>query len=373
MADLAKFLRIELLPALHGDCLWIEYGDTERTRRMLIDGGPIGAWPALEGRIASLPEDNRLFELMAITHVDTDHIEGMVRLLAIPRTGWRFAVRQVWFNGWRQMNSSHGLLGGMQGEYLGALLARRLDQGAWNASFQGGPVVVPDTGPLPEASLADGMKLTLLSPTPGTLAKMSKAWEKDVQQGGITPGNLEAAWVKLAGQKKYLPGTGLLGSSPQLDALLEKQSKPDASAANGSSIAFLVEFAGKSCLFLADAHADVIAASLRRLLEARQCQRLQVDAVKVAHHGSKYNLSEELLALLDCPNYLISTNGDIFQHPDEEALALIVARSFHQPPTLHFNYRSAHTAPWLDPERQARDGYRARVREASEASLALVL
>ncbi|MFP5462716.1 MAG: hypothetical protein ACLGII_14300 [Gammaproteobacteria bacterium] len=42
-----EFFRIEMLPALHGDCLVVEWGDERRTRRMLIDGGPIGAFGAL--------------------------------------------------------------------------------------------------------------------------------------------------------------------------------------------------------------------------------------------------------------------------------------------------------------------------------------
>ena len=32
-------LRIEMLPAAHGDCLWIEYGSGTNVHRILIDGG----------------------------------------------------------------------------------------------------------------------------------------------------------------------------------------------------------------------------------------------------------------------------------------------------------------------------------------------
>ncbi len=30
-----RFFRIEMLPALHGDCLFVEYGDAARTRRRI--------------------------------------------------------------------------------------------------------------------------------------------------------------------------------------------------------------------------------------------------------------------------------------------------------------------------------------------------
>ena len=52
-----RFFRIEMLPALHGDCLFVEYGDAARTRRMLIDGGPIATYKHLEARLDALPPD----------------------------------------------------------------------------------------------------------------------------------------------------------------------------------------------------------------------------------------------------------------------------------------------------------------------------
>jgi hypothetical protein len=339
-----KFMRVEMLPALHGDGLVIEYGDVTRTRRMLIDGGPIGAFEALQKRFDAWPEGDRRFELMVLSHVDTDHIEGLVRLFANPKP-WPFVVKDVWFNGWRHLEKAHGLLGGKQGEFFSALLARRLAEGVWNGAFKGEAVVVPDEGELPECVLSGGMKLTLLSPSLTKLDRMRDAWRKDLG-GAIEPGDLDAAWAMLAKQKRYLPGQGLLGGSPEIDALLVRQSQPDTAAANGSSIAFLAEFGAKSCLFLADAHPDVICQSLRRLLGARKLKRLNVDAVKVAHHGSKGNTSEELLTLIDSPRFLFSTNGAIFGHPDREAVARVIKRSVHRKPDLYFNYKTAFNEEW---------------------------
>jgi hypothetical protein len=136
-----------------------------------------------------------------------------------------------------------------------------------------------------------------------------------------------------------LPGQGLLGSTPGLDALLTRQSRPDNAAANGASIAFLAEYADWSCLFLADAHPEVVCASIRRLLAERSLERLRVDAVKVAHHGSKGNTSDELMALVESPRYLFSTNGaHLATRP--RAVQRIIDRSTTLVPTLYFNYRT---------------------------------
>jgi hypothetical protein len=351
-------MRIEMLPALHGDCIFVEYSDGQRARRLLIDGGPIGSYEALEARMNALPAGDRRFELIVLSHVDTDHVDGLVRLFANPKP-WAFSVQDVWFNGWRHMDPANQILGGKQGEYFSALLHRRLDDDQWNGAFDGGAVVVPDEGDLPVKKLAGGMTMTLLSPTPAKLKKMSTAWRKDIGDT-IDAGDLEAGWDLLAKQKRYLPGQGLLGSTPQLDKLLERQSRPDNAAANGSSIALLVEVGEgsdrKSCLFLADAHPDVVSASLKRLLKARRIDRLQVDAVKVAHHGSKGNTTDELMSLIESPRYLISTNGAQFDHPDDEAMRRIISRS-GKPLQIVFNYRSDRTEQWDEPARKRELNY----------------
>ncbi|WP_313953731.1 hypothetical protein [Accumulibacter sp.] len=365
-----QFFRIEMLPALYGDCLFVEYGDSARSRRLLIDGGPIATYRYLEARLDALPAGDRRFELVVMSHVDTDHVEGLVRLFA--NTPVPIRVIDLWFNGWNHLASGGRVLGGKQGEFLSALIVRRFEQEQWNGAFAGQAVVVPDDGPLPERMLAGGLKLTLLSPTPATLDKMREAWAKDLGPS-VTPGDLDAAWQRLARRKAYLPGQGLLGTTPEVDALLARQLKVDRAAANGSSIAFLAEFADKSCLFLADAYHQVITDSIRRLLKQRGQQVLKVDAVKVAHHGSAGNISDELLALIDSPRFLVSTNGSRFRHPDAEAMQRIIARSRHQPPTLCFNYDSKTTRRWTSAALQAELSYRAECNPCPNAPYVIAL
>jgi beta-lactamase superfamily II metal-dependent hydrolase len=355
------FLRVEMLPAGHGDCLWIEYGRGKTVRRVLIDGGPVSTYEHIRRRIDDMPEGDKVFELIVLSHVDADHVEGLVRLFADKPLS--FVVRQVWFNGWRQMAKAE-TLGAMQAEFLSALLIKRAPD-AWKSNAK--PWVVPGKGKLPRKTLEGGLELTLLSPSVKSLKRMTKEWKAKVTN--FNPGDLEAAWEELAKRKSLLPEEGLLGASSKLDALLEAQFVKDPEPPNGSSIAFLAEHEGKSVLFLADAHTDVLCESLSRLCAERDVDRIAVDAVKVSHHGSKKNTNEDLLNLIQSPSYLISTNGDHFSHPDAECMARII--EYGQPKNLYFNYKSPFTSPWLLKAAQKRHGYTAHVRSKDDVSLVI--
>ena len=76
----------------------------------------------------------------------------------------------------------------------------------------------------------------------------------------------------------------------------------------------------------------------------------------MSHHCSARNNSIELIDLLDCNQYLISTNGSRHNHPDVKAVARVLAAN-DRPVTLVFNYRSEETDPWDDDELRARFGY----------------
>jgi len=363
-----RSMSLEMLPALHGDALLLGWHDGHRQRQLLVDGGPIGAYDALKTRLDALPGPERRLELVVLSHVDTDHVDGLVRLFAEPAS-WPVTVAEVWFNGWAHLleAGAQERLGGKQGEYFGALIQQRLPAAAWNTHFDGHAVRVPATGPLPEVQLPGGLRLTLLSPTDEGLVALHTAWRKDLK-GEIVPGDFDSAWAALATQSRYLPQTGLLGGAARRDSAAARL---DAAPANGSSIAFLAECGRRSALLLADAHAPVVCASLRRLLAARGQTRLKVDAMKVAHHGSRGNTTDELMALVECPRYLLSTNGDQFHHPDDEALERIVGSAQPQRVQLCFNYLSEANRDWADPARQQRLGYDAVFPPAGAQGLSL--
>lgn len=339
------FLRIEMLPARHGDCLWIEYGRGRRRSRVLVDCGTAGVWRSqLKPRIEALPPAQRRFELFVLSHVDDDHIGGGIELLEeAPALGLAFG--DVWFNGWKHL-APLGFLGARQGEQFSQLIRRQ--KLPWNQAFGGVAAMLPPPGsPLPVHRLPGGLVLTLLSPDEGKLRRLAPVWKAEIAKLGKTPGSDD-----------FLSGTARATDSTDVAALADEPFESDAAEANGSSIALLAEFEGRRVLLGADAHAPLLAAAIDRLLAERGLRRLEVDAFKLPHHGSRNNLSRELLQRVRCRDYLVSSNGHRFGHPDRQAVARVI-RDGGPGARLHFNYRSGFNAVWADPALQARHGYTA--------------
>jgi hypothetical protein len=372
--------RIEMLPAGHGDSLLITYGAPPTPHLVLIDGGPyytyngktISERAALTNRVRQLIDAGQSLELLVITHVDGDHIEGVVKLLGDWPSG--LEIGGVWFNAWRHLAPDPGdLLGPIQGEMLSALIQRR--KLAWNAEFGGKAVAMHSHEPFRPMFLSGGLQLTLLSPTPAKLADLRTTWQAEVTKAGLNPDAPDEALKRLITDRRLKPTQpeDLLGDNkPDIVQLAGASFSGDKSDANGTSIAFIAEFEGHRCLFAGDAHPTVLESSIRRLLDERHDSQLTLDAFKVPHHGSQNNLSRELLELLDCPRYLISTNGDVFHHPDQEAIARIV-RYGGAHPTLYFNYRSDENKIWDEADLKANYRYEAVFGTGSGVGLALDL
>lgn len=357
-------LTLEMLPAKNGDCLWIEYGPPGDRRRLLIDGGTRATYGGLRERIEALPPDERTFELLVVTHVDNDHVDGIVRLLQNPQLG--FCFKDVWFNGWRHLGDpGDDVLGPVQGEYLAARITnKRL---SWNRHFEKSAVVVPPEQELPRIPLAGGLQLVLFSPAPAELTRLRGKWidvVTDVEKDYPDPGST-ADWLRRFDRdRRYRPDDDFddaLGPErpPNVEKLLEVKFEPDDAEANGSSIAFLLEYGGVRCLLGGDAHAPVLEASVRRYLAEEALLKLPLDAFKVPHHGSKKNVSKGLLDLLQCRRFLISTNSSVHRHPDDESVARIVAYGGRDK-ELVFNYRVRQTEKWDDPRLARKYHYRTR-------------
>jgi hypothetical protein len=324
--------RVIALPASEGDCLVISYGSNGPEHHIVIDGGRKSA----AGHLRSYLDEQGIdrLELLVVSHVDADHIEGILEFL---EEASDTQIDDIWFNGYRHLSPCLSAMGPVQGERLTALLAAR----RWNVALDGASICLPASGvPRSMPPLAGGMQLTLLSPSIGKLVAMQDVWEAECAKAGLTPG-VDAV------EEPVPPGLQPQGPS-DLESLADMVTPLDKAPANGSSIAFLAEFGGKRALFGADAHADVLIAALDAMTPAGP---VDLDLLKVAHHGSHANTSRALLERLNCSNFLVSTSGARFKHPDPAAIARLVLAG-GETPMLHFNYDQPRTRFWHTRARQ---------------------
>ena len=128
----------------------------------------------------------------------------------------------------------------------------------------------------------------------------------------------------------------------QIEKLALYSEQNDNSKANSSSIAFLFKNSlNVSILFAGDANSNIIIKSLNNLgYDAKN--NLKLNYWKLSHHGSKRSTSRKLLEIIECENYLISTNGFFYNLPNKTTFARILthrlSKSNEKNTNFYFNY-----------------------------------
>jgi beta-lactamase superfamily II metal-dependent hydrolase len=347
-------LRIELLPAQHGDALLLQWGDPADGHALLIDGGPAGAYAGLTERLAKVRDHGGL-DLLVLTHIDADHIEGL--LLVCNDAALALPIDEVWFNGYGQLRDDRGAL---QGEMLTALVTAR--DLPLNARFGQRAVCTRADQPLDPVTLDGGLVLTVLGPDRSTLDALLDAWKDTLDEAGLDFESTHDALDLLRGRKRLVPAESYLSDEDELDIhdLAVRTTPRDYSLPNRSSIVLLAEYGKARVLLAGDATPGVLVPACRRLLAERPDLELPLSAVKLPHHGSAANMTSELVGLLPAWHYLVSSDGSRFGHPDDVAIARVLEFGPREL-ELVFNYRSSQTQKW-EAVIAANQGYAASTR-----------
>jgi beta-lactamase superfamily II metal-dependent hydrolase len=174
-------------------------------------------------------------------------------------------------------------------------------------------------------------------------------------------------------EQQPAPTRGGTPSLLDLESIASRDTPTDHSVPNGSSIAILVEHQGASVLLAADAFADVLAPSLKGLAQKRGVSGpLTLNAVKLSHHGSRANVTSELIECVDADHFIFSTNNAYFNHPNDEAVARTIVHSPHKP-TLWFNYRTERNQRWATEELLKRYGFKVQFPDSDATGVKLEL
>lgn len=342
-------MKLTVFPASDGDCLLLSYGSSP-ARHILVDGGRASTYAHLQPILRSIVDAGECIELLVLSHIDADHIEGLLQLIQDIEINRK--IKEVWFNGYDQLFDLEVLGFAQADAFSNALREKQLPV---NVRFGGKAVVLPEAGALPQFDLDGGLRLTLISPDHSRLQKLKAEWamwrgiaiQASPRQNAVAPQGLE------------LLGRKAMPAVLDVDELAEARERVDTETPNGSSIAFVAEWSGKRILFAADAHPTLLTESLKRL---RGCGENQynIDLFKVSHHGSTGNTTRALMQSVDCGRFVISTDGSRHGHPDPDAVAKLLKHSGPSSKELIFNYASTRTLPWNSPELCAAWGFDCR-------------
>lgn len=349
---------LDVLPAGYGDCLVVTCSTVRGPWRMLVDTGPDETYPALRKRLLRIPRSSggkRHIDLFVVTHIDHDHIGAAGLLLNDASLDLSFG--DVWFNAPPQPLAR----GVAEGQSLARILGAGPVRLPWNAAWSGKPVVTPGQAGGVELRGEGLPTLTVLSPTPQRLDDLYKVWARELE--------------RLRRKEREAPEPEppiTRGPQPTLEELANRPTALDGSVPNGSSIAILLEHRGASVLLAADAFSPVLAPAIKALCERRGLEGcLEVDVHKLSHHGSRANVTSDLVRVVKAKHYVVSTNNTHFAHPNDEALARVIVEGNR--PTLWFNYDTPKNRRWANPLMRGHHGYQVRYPNRTGAGVTLQL
>lgn len=354
---------LEVRRARKGDCLLLHYGSKDKPSLAVIDGGPSSVYgPHLKPRLEEIREarspGNPLpVDLLMISHVDDDHIRGILDLTrediqAMDAYQPRLVkVLDFWHN------SFDAIIGHKPAELTAAFTSQfgpaAAAGGGMSDAAEGQveekspeePEVV-QSGLKVLASIEQGFRLRLqadklgypLNPEfDGELILATEESEAVDMGGGLqftVAGPMQPELLQL--HKKHTEWLRKLkdqGMSPPeaLAAYVDK------SVPNLSSIVVLAEVGRKRMLLTGDARGDKILEGLELVGLLEEGGTMEVDVLKVPHHGSANNLDDEFFERIIAEHYVFSGNGE-HGNPERKALEMLFAARGQEPLVVHLTY-----------------------------------
>jgi hypothetical protein len=339
-------LVLEALRARFGDSLLLHSGTTARPQLVIIDGGPAGVYTdALRPRLDQIRRERGLaadvaleIELMMVSHIDDDHIAGLLELAQHLNSRrerreplpWR--IRRFWHNSFDDIldnddlqvaSATSAMSTASLGEPLepgsdGAMILASVKQGrdlrnalkalnlAGNNPFGG---LILAGGPRKTVGVGD-VTITVVGPIKETVEALQEKWNKEIKP--------------------------LLAKERSRERLAEIAAYVDTSVHNLSSIVVLGESQGRRMLLTGDGRGDHTLTGLR-LAGLLQDGRLDVDVLKVPHHGSSRNIEPAYFKTIVARHYVVSADGR-HHNPDVETLKMISDARDDDDFTIHLTY-----------------------------------
>lgn len=332
---------LEVLDATHGDALLLHHGNTKSPDLIVIDGGPPAVYDLrLKDRLEAIreqrsPDKPLPIQLLMISHIDDDHIGGVLAMFRDMEqqlaTGLPYAIRSIWHNSFNDLTGAGAVPAALQTAALAsaggnpppgftnmeqgpALVLASVGQGQQvrdlakklgikNVEFGKELVALPKSGVTRKTF--GKLTLTILGPLENRVEKLRKEWAKAVAKQDAK------AAAKLAATDKL-----------------------DHSPFNLASIVVLAEADGKRLLLTGDARCDDILAGLEAADLLDDDGKIEVDVLKLPHHGSVRNANREFFDRVRAKEYVVSADGR-HDNPDLETFEHLTASRGQDPYKVH--------------------------------------
>ena len=363
------FFSLDVRRARKGDCFLLHFGQENEPGLVMIDGGPKDVYkPQLKPRIEQIRRARGLseqepleVELLMVSHIDDDHIQGildMTREMIVTKNSRQpqlVNILRFWHNSFdaiigkkpQELTSafkSQFGIAGLDGDLSDAKAAEVEEEASPELTEQG--------------VVADSLKV---------LSSVEQGYRlrNDSTNLGFPPNSEFDGKLVMTQEhgKRIEIGQGLTFTvvgpmEPELQALYEKHNKwledlqkekksppkvlaayVDPSITNLSSIVILAQAGDKRMLLTGDARGDKILQGLQLagLLGTDKTSRINVDVLKVPHHGSSNNLDQDFFKRITAKHYVFSGDGE-HGNPERETLQMLLDARGDDDFTMHFTY-----------------------------------
>lgn len=294
--------KLHVLKAMEGDAFILTVEENGNMFNMVIDGGPLDAYHEISVKLNQLDH----IDILVITHFDRDHYEGIIEWLKEDPSRLQ-KIGKIWVN-----------CAGVIPVDLGNEVSAYSNSHFFKEFLEGVEQNHPDWNIDWKQEIIAGYKYTNQNPF--------------VEIEIIAPTNESKGIFEHEYEKQYL-AISAQGVKDQMSRSLKELAddetpKPAYQKVNNSSIAMIIRTNDKSLLMTGDCMATDMYNYITQKLNKSKEDPLSIDIMKLSHHGSRYNINNDLLDIVDCDKYLITTNGGAgnANHPDRQTIAKILIR-----------------------------------------------
>jgi beta-lactamase superfamily II metal-dependent hydrolase len=287
---------IKFLQAGNGDCIHL-YGDGHH---VIVDSGEQCA--ELKDAVREILEADEAIDLLVISHYDSDHIKEICNILqSLTIKERKKLIKKVWFNA-----TKVGLHGNMK------------EWSATDATDFGNYILEADIPWVSE--LKTGMRECIASGLEFEIIDGGEIYTQE--ETGKQLSNVKSDWNKnFAELEPYLNDKAL-----------------DTSKTNRQSAIIVAHVNGHDILLPGDAIPATLAGALDQY---RKDAIAHFDLVKLPHHGSYKNITQDILSKMECSDYIITTDGTEFFHPNKKMFLKVAKWGINAGDRqfmFHFNY-----------------------------------